>query len=857
MMNNRFDDFFTRVANQTELPLIDNKAKALIAIAVDLANANGGEYSPKSLSDSINQACLQGISYQEIQELLLLLCVYIGFDRVAGSFVAINKILQQHSSNKMMSATKLEDYALRDRLTTFSGLGQYLQGVQHFGVTVKDMAKSVEFYTQVLGGQIVVSESELVGDTVQNTLFQKEELDAIAQGITLDRANIPNLRSTKDDALDVKFISFGNVVVELIYFREAGQFNPHQSSAEILPSHIGRVNAMHLSFNVKEGLDLNRFAQMLEAECHRRGMDEVVFNRTVQVNSLAERKTLALKHNSFKFWNEGEDNTVDWSNDPMEGWSLFYCKGPNGEQLEFNQVTRKVKQQFRQGVQKYNQTNGTAFVFPDFALANADQNLSGQTSDRLYFTFSSPVYAPIDNVWDIVIDKIANTSSYNPEANNPQILERYSDGMIRQMDVLGMTVKERIVIEGATGTITHHLLDNPYFTGKIVNQVTTTEEQNIQNVSYTLNWQPANPVGEEMAEKIREKLHQAVYMAVLSAKQAAEQLITTEQNMTTLEKLPGQNADLVKRLFSRGEAFDSAGFITFFTDNPVYQFGNFDVCLDKQSIKQSADNFFSQINAVYHEIKMMQEVGDVVFVEMDVFYWRKDGSMISLPCCDIFRVEGDKFSELRIFMDVNPVFDSSISVPSSASVLTATAGTKLIPPGTMKQHYAQHPEGQQRVKDGFAPKWSMAGPRWAIAEQDTPGSPEQLDAVGNLAQAVIAQDWDTVKSYLTDDIYYKVGSGAPLYGKQAVVDFFIQTFKTTAVFTGHMVRKIWQEPDIITLEMDAYYQMVASGKTVTIACCDIYRLRGNQVSEWRVYADMSPWNESANGVVSRQTVNMV
>uniref|UniRef100_UPI00155ABA51 antibiotic biosynthesis monooxygenase family protein n=1 Tax=Myxosarcina sp. GI1 TaxID=1541065 RepID=UPI00155ABA51 len=32
--------------------------------------------------------------------------------------------------------------------------------------------------------------------------------------------------------------------------------------------------------------------------------------------------------------------------------------------------------------------------------------------------------------------------------------------------------------------------------------------------------------------------------------------------------------------------------------------------------------------------------------------------------------------------------------------------------------------------------------------------------------------------------------------------------------------------------------------TVTIACCDIYRLRGNRVSEWRVYADMSPWNES-------------
>ncbi len=361
-----------------------------------------------------------------------------------------------------------------------------------------------------------------------------------------------------------------------------------------------------------------------------------------------------------------------------------------------------------------------------------------------------------------------------------------------------------------------------------------------------------------MAAKIFPNLQQAVRNAVLSAKEVAEEqtralLTSTYRSKSMLEPLPGKNADLVKRLFSRGEAFDSAGFVTFFTDNPVYQFGNFDVCLDKQAIKQSADNFFSQINAVYHEIKMMQEVGDVVFVEMDVYYWRKDGSTIALPCCDIFRVEGDKFSELRIFMDVNPVFDPSIPVPPSASVLTASQGQTLIPPGTMKRHFAEHPEGKQRVADGYVPKWSIAGPKWEIAS-DTSGSSEQLNATGELANAIVAQDWAKVKTYLTDDIYYKVGSTEPRYGRQEVVDFFADTFKTTAVFTGHKVRKIWQEPDIITIEMDAYYKLVSSGRQVTISCCDIYRMRGNKVSEWRVYADMSPWQESTNGAVSKHTV---
>lgn len=181
---------------------------------------------------------------------------------------------------------------------------------------------------------------------------------------------------------------------------------------------------------------------------------------------------------------------------------------------------------------------------------------------------------------------------------------------------------------------------------------------------------------------------------------------TTMQKTNMLEKLPGTASDMVTRLFARGEAFDSEGFIEFFTDTPVYQFGNFAPCLTKAAIKQSVDAFFSQVFAVYHEIKMMWEVGDIVFVEMDVIYWRKDNSVITLPCCDIFRLEGDKFSELRIFMDANPVSDTNISVPNTSSVLTVSQGQRLTPPDIMKKYFTEHDEGKKRMVTGFAPKWS-------------------------------------------------------------------------------------------------------------------------------------------------------
>ncbi|WP_414564787.1 MULTISPECIES: EthD domain-containing protein [unclassified Anabaena] len=188
----------------------------------------------------------------------------------------------------------------------------------------------------------------------------------------------------------------------------------------------------------------------------------------------------------------------------------------------------------------------------------------------------------------------------------------------------------------------------------------------------------------------------------------------TKPNHKMIERFPGKASELVTRLFARGEAFDSEGFIQFFTDTPVYQFGNFAPCFTKAAIKQSVDAFFSQVSALYHEIKMMWEVGDVVFVEMDVIYWRKDGSVVTLPCCDIFRLEGDKFSELRIFMDANPVSDASILVPQTSSVLTISQGQRVSPPDTMKNYFLEHDEGKNRVVTGFAPKWSQISSKWSL-----------------------------------------------------------------------------------------------------------------------------------------------
>jgi catechol 2,3-dioxygenase-like lactoylglutathione lyase family enzyme len=251
-----------------------------------------------------------------------------------------------------------------ERPSAGSRLGHFLQGVQHVGITVDNLERSLEFYIEVLGGKLAVGETGLEGDRIQNVLFQKEEIDAATQGASLESLGVVDLREG-GRAVDVRFVSFGNIHVELLHFRDREQ-EPETAPSVVsaVPAHIAHVNAKHLSFQVRESIDLNEFARKLEEECQRRGFHNMVFNRIVRVRTAEEQKAVAPKYNSFKFWSEPDPDTgrsedTDWGD--FEGWSLFYCKGPSGEQLEFNQVTRRVSKRFAAAQAEYDEANGTHF----------------------------------------------------------------------------------------------------------------------------------------------------------------------------------------------------------------------------------------------------------------------------------------------------------------------------------------------------------------------------------------------------------------------------------------------------------------------------------------------------------------
>lgn len=215
-------------------------------------------------------------------------------------------------------------------------LGARLQGVQHVGVTVQNMDRAFEFYTEVLGGNEVMRDGDFHGEKIHNTLMTDQEIIARERRVNPRTIGVPDLESG-DQRLDVRFVQFDNVVIELLQYRDARQPMGSGNSWAEPRDHMSPAypRSMHICFYLRDDVEFDEFIHDLEAESARRGMTQVKANRVITVTTEQERKATPIEANSNKI-TEGKSN----------GWSLIYCKGPEGEQLEFVQALGPVKKTF-------------------------------------------------------------------------------------------------------------------------------------------------------------------------------------------------------------------------------------------------------------------------------------------------------------------------------------------------------------------------------------------------------------------------------------------------------------------------------------------------------------------------------
>ena len=188
--------------------------------------------------------------------------------------------------------------------------------VHHFGITVSDMSRSIKFYTEVLGGRIITTGTGFAGPEIHSSLLQRE--------VETSQPSTPNLNGEHE--LDVVFIQYANAVIELLRYHSPSPDNSTFPASPAVTSSPAVPNAMHVCFRVRSDVDFAEFHASIERESHALGMTQVKCNPI------------------FRVVNPGAD---------FDGWNLIYCKGPDGEQLEFVQVLRRADEVFTAAEKAY------------------------------------------------------------------------------------------------------------------------------------------------------------------------------------------------------------------------------------------------------------------------------------------------------------------------------------------------------------------------------------------------------------------------------------------------------------------------------------------------------------------------
>ena len=114
--------------------------------------------------------------------------------------------------------------------------------------------------------------------------------------------------------------------------------------------------------------------------------------------------------------------------------------------------------------------------------------------------------------------------------------------------------------------------------------------------------------------------------------------------------------DQLHRVFATFDAQDVSSLATFMTDDVALRLGNTEMIQGKTAFVDGVNAFLLSIAGVRHEILAVYIDGDAAIVEIDVHYTRHDGDVVTLPCCNVFRLRDGLIAEYCSYIDATPVY---------------------------------------------------------------------------------------------------------------------------------------------------------------------------------------------------------
>ena len=115
-------------------------------------------------------------------------------------------------------------------------------------------------------------------------------------------------------------------------------------------------------------------------------------------------------------------------------------------------------------------------------------------------------------------------------------------------------------------------------------------------------------------------------------------------------------SDRLRRVFATFDAKDVSRLAEFMTEDVQLRLGNAEMIRGRAAFVDAVNGFLGSVAGVRHEILNVFTDRDAAIVEFDVHYTRHDGNVITVPCCNVFRLRDGLIAEYRSYIDAAPVY---------------------------------------------------------------------------------------------------------------------------------------------------------------------------------------------------------
>lgn len=245
------------------------------------------------------------------------------------------------------------------------------------------------------------------------------------------------------------------------------------------------------------------------------------------------------------------------------------------------------------------------------------------------------------DVWQGLVMKADNALPFVPAMTYCQVLNRETDKVfVREIEFRGERCRERITLMPQQ-RVKFERLDGSVL-GTILNEIEEDADGLGLRFSFALSL-----AGEADGSPAEQE-----YGAVVEK----DYLKAVDATLAAIRKMKSGRDALIKRYYETVDAMDLEAFKAMHSKNARVTFANFPAVEGPEQIAGAIGQFWSTIRGLKHNVVNRWDNPGESILEVAVDYTRKDGKSVTLPCVSILKPEGDKVGELRVFIDVAPLY---------------------------------------------------------------------------------------------------------------------------------------------------------------------------------------------------------